>query len=152
MPRTINPFLRGVLNGRGLWGVSFFYAKNPQINPPPSHPDFFATFLRFHLHLHLCICVSPDPRARPGAAQRGPPPAVLGMALTALLSPVAVAGSLAVAAGSFLYIGASDVVVEEFVQGVAGGPRTAHTQRAHNPCRQCSRRPSCEKIIQRTGQ
>eukprot|EP00667_Euglena_gracilis_P014614 EG_transcript_15148 len=42
---------------------------------------------------------------------------VLGMALTALLSPVAVAGSLAVAAGSFLYIGASDVVVEEFVQG-----------------------------------
>eukprot|EP00668_Euglena_longa_P032023 GGOE01041306.1.p2 GENE.GGOE01041306.1~~GGOE01041306.1.p2 ORF type:complete len:315 (-),score=92.53 GGOE01041306.1:291-1211(-) len=41
----------------------------------------------------------------------------LGMALTAVLSPLAVACSLAMAAGSFLYIGASDIVVEEFAPG-----------------------------------
>jgi len=41
----------------------------------------------------------------------------IGMALNALLSPLAVACAMAMAAGSFLYIGASEVVVEEFVPG-----------------------------------
>lgn len=121
---------------------------------PPKIPKL--SFALLHFCDFICICIyvfAFPPTPAPGPARpRGDPPAVLGMALTALLSPVAVAGSLAVAAGSFLYIGASDVVVEEFVQGVAGGPRTAHAQRARKPYGQCSRRPSCERIMQRTGQ
>jgi zinc transporter 1/2/3 len=42
---------------------------------------------------------------------------LLGMGLRCVLSPLAVSYTLATAAGSFLYIGASDVVVAEFVAG-----------------------------------